>query len=98
MAPDSPLFAHRTGTQWRALPAPYGKWNTIDKRFLRWCEQGVWKGMHEAFAQDPDMEHLLLDSTIVRAHPSAAGATHKRGAKRPTGWAGAGVGSAAKSI
>lgn len=35
--------------------------------------------MHQHFADDPDMEHLILDSTIVRAHPCAAGALKKDG-------------------
>jgi hypothetical protein len=30
------------------------------------------------FADDPDMENGLIDSTIVRAHPCAAGAQKKR--------------------
>ena len=30
------------------------------------------------FAQEPDMESLMIDSTIVRAHPCAAGAEKKR--------------------
>jgi hypothetical protein len=31
------------------------------------------------FSGDPDMEWVLLDSTIVRAHPCAAGAPKKNG-------------------
>ena len=52
--------------------------------------------MQEAFANDPDIEHLLLDSTVIRAHPCAAGAPRKRGAKGRGPWAEAGVASAAK--
>jgi hypothetical protein len=30
------------------------------------------------FGDDPDMENGMVDSTVVRAHASAAGATKKR--------------------
>ena len=48
------------------------------KRFARWCDKGVWERMLAHFADDPDMENGMVDSTIVRAHACAAGATKKR--------------------
>lgn len=64
----------KTGVPWRDLPERFGKWNSIFQRFNRWCKNGVWERVLKALGGDGDLENLLLDSTIVRAHQHAAGA------------------------
>jgi transposase len=73
---DAVVWLAKTGVPWRDLPERFGKWNTVWKRFDRWARKGVWQKVFEQL-QDPDLEWLILDSTIVRAHPHAAGAKKK---------------------
>ena len=61
---------------WRALPEHFGHWNSVWKRFWRLSRAGVFEAFFEALAGLSRTAHLvqMFDSTVVRAHVSAAGA------------------------
>jgi transposase len=71
---------------WRALPAYFGNWNSVWKRFWRLSRAGVFEAFFEALAALSGTAHLvqMFDSTIVRAHVSAAGA---KGGRADRHWA-----------
>ena len=69
---------------WRALPPEFGPWNSVWKRFWRLREAGVFEAFFETLANLSDTAHLIqmFDSTVVRAHVSAAGAKGGSRARR----------------
>lgn len=79
---DAVLWVARTGAPWRDLPGRFGNWNSVFQRFNRWCKRGVWRRVLEAIGGDAELEHLLLDSTVVRAHQHSAGVKGGGGPKR----------------
>ena len=87
-ASDNRLFVNavvwmaRTGAPWRDLPERFGKWNSVFRRFRRWCRTGVWQRIAAELGDEVDLTVLLLDSTVVRAHQHAAG-EKKGGQNRP---------------
>lgn len=70
------LYFTVNNIHWRALPPEFGKWNSIWKRFWRLSRNGTFEAFFEALAGLSETAHLvqMFDSTIVRAHVSAAGA------------------------
>ena len=61
---------------WRALPDRFGHWNTVWRRFSRLSRSGVFEDLFAMLAELSGTAHLvqMFDSTVVRAHVSAAGA------------------------
>jgi len=80
---DALLWMARSGGRWRDLPARLGDHNAVKRRYYRWIEMGVLDLMLEALAREADLEWLMIDSTIVRAHQHAAGARKLKGGECP---------------
>lgn len=76
---------------WRALPERFGHWNSVWKRLTRLSQSDVFEAFFDALASLSRMAHLIrmFDSTVIRAHVSAAGAkggrTVRRSATRAAG-------------
>ena len=64
----------RTGAPWRDLPAEYGQWKNVHRRFCRWRDKEIWENILTALVDDADFEWLMIDVSHVKVHPDAAGA------------------------
>lgn len=95
-AKDNRLFINavfwiaKTGAPWRDLPERFGHWHNVFQRFNRWCKKGVFVRIFETL-RDPDLEVLMLDSTVIRAHQHSAGQKNSTPEKEQLGRSRGGV-------
>ena len=85
---DAILFVAKTGVPWRDLPERFGKWNSIWRRFDRWCERNVWKRLAQELGES-DLAELQLDSTSVKVHVAGVGGRRQAGEKKKMPTSGA---------
>jgi transposase len=76
---EAELWIARTGSPWRDLPRPFGHWNCVYRLFRDGVKADVWKRLFEAVSdepdmEEPDMEHAMIDATIVKVHRYGQGA------------------------
>ena len=64
----------KSGCRWKDAPEAYGPRKTLYNRFVRWAEKGYWVDIfHALAASGGPPSQVLIDSSAVRAHRSAAG-------------------------
>jgi transposase len=85
---DALLWMARSGGRWRDLPERLGDYRSVKRRYYRWIEMGVLDNILCALSREADLEWLMIDSTIVRAHQHAAGARKVKGGRMPRVWVG----------
>jgi len=67
------IYVIRNGLQWRDAPAAYGPHKTLYNRFVRWSRMGVFDRIFAALsAESGPPERLMIDSTHLKAHRTAA--------------------------
>ena len=71
---DAVFWILRTGAPWRDLSPDYGNRNTVQRRFCRWRDKGIWEKILEAMIDEPDFEWLMIDAGHIKVHPHATGA------------------------
>src|SRR4051794_40532309 len=72
----------KSGARWVDAPPEYGPRKTLYNRYVRWAAKGVWVDLFRALAQagGPPAQ-VLIDSSAVKAHRSAAGGKGERRAR-----------------
>ncbi len=61
------------GLQWKDAPKGYGPHKTLYNRFIRWSRLGVFDRIFAALAsRGPRPERIMIDSTHLKAHRTAA--------------------------
>ena len=85
------LHVLKTGCRWRDVPPEYGPATTIYNRYNRWSRRGLWQRLFEQVAASGRVpQELMIDTSHVKAHRSAAGGKGGSGSKR-SGARGAGA-------
>ena len=72
------IYVIRHGLQWRDAPTAYGPHKTLYNRFVRWSRLGIFDRIFAALAAEAGTpERVMIDSTHLKAHRTAASLLEK---------------------
>ena len=72
------VYVIRNGLQWKDAPPGYGPHKTLYNRFVRWSRLGVFTRIFAALAAQAGVPgRLMIDSTHLKAHRTAASLAQK---------------------
>jgi transposase len=65
---EAVLWIVRTGSPLRDLPAHFGNWSTVFRRFSDWRKADVFVKLFQACSDEPtwNLEYAMVDATIVK--------------------------------
>ena len=76
------IHVQRNGLRWCDAPAIYGPHKTLYNRHVRWTRNGVFARIFAALAEAAGPpERIIIDSTHLKAHRTAASLLQKKGVR-----------------
>ena len=75
------IFVNRNGLRWRDAPKDYGPNKTLDNRWKRSGDKGVFLRKMEGLAapQASERKTVMIDATYLKAHRTASSLAVKKG-------------------
>jgi transposase len=68
------MWLMNTGAPWRDLPAEFGPWQTVYRRFRKWISEGVWEALLADLTKYYDDEAVMIDASLSKEHQAGTGA------------------------